>query len=105
MCAEKIRCNLLFRRFAGHRFRAAFGKFGNFPILIWAWPSAALANEPVFLINLEPCSNPADETGLAHRDLYALRYRRNSPSNVMRLAQVRAFVAACGLRAGSLGAR
>ena len=69
MRAEKIRCDLLFRRFAGHRFRAAFAKFENFPILIRAWPGAALANEPVLLINLEPCSNPADETGLAHRDL------------------------------------
>jgi len=69
MRAEKIRRDLFLRRFAGERFYAAFSKFENFSILVRAWPGAALANEPVLLIDLEPCSNPADETGLAHRDL------------------------------------
>ena len=69
MLAKKFRTNLFFRRLAGQRFDAVLAKLEQMSIFVRARPGAALAIEPVLLVNLEPIRDAARKSRLARREL------------------------------------
>src|SRR5205085_7574976 len=87
MFAKKSRTDLLFRRFAGQGFDAVLAKLEQMPIFVRARPSAALAIEPVFLINFEPIADAARESGFARGKLQTLEQSVHSGGGAIRLTQ------------------
>src|ERR1700730_10371583 len=70
--AKKFRTDVLPGRFARQRFNAVLAKLEQMSIAIGTWPGAALAIESVLLVDLEPISNTARETGLARGEFQTL---------------------------------
>src|SRR5687767_5864376 len=66
MLAEKFGRDLLLCRFTSEGLNAVLAKLEDAAVIVRARPRAALTIEPILLVDPEPITNPAGQTGFAN---------------------------------------